>query len=425
MLSTLAAIAILGLQGQYSIYRELVPKPTGKNGYEEYLMACDILRATQAQFLVSEDQSGMRQIIELYESPSPPMRPPKAQYEAAKRLLGANILQVRREAVAQATKVLDLIIQGNKKPVYDPRESVRWSSFSELKEFRTMGRLFQAAAYVALADGQPARAAQFIIESLRFGQKLSGLRLNARYSAIVIQSFAFESIEKYLPSLGLKDLSLVEAAAAEILGQKPAIFRIIENDLSDVKEHYRDLLVSSMGKKPADDDSQTVKFIRKLTLADIEVVLERCAQNVARRKQVLIAHFEKPEAAWSPPIDIESAGADMENIKSIDSLVDVISESFRPGFATAGKHEAVNRTQLRLIKLVSAVARFRWENDRLPASLSELSRDLADPISGGQFQYELIGNGFRVYSRGAKETGEIGLRYQSPGSQDTPPPTYR
>ena len=61
------------------------------------------------------------------------------------------------------------------------------------------------------------------------------------------------------------------------------------------------------------------------------------------------------------------------------------------------------RARLRLLKLVVSIEQFRMENQRMPATLSQLQPEdnLIDPYSGGPFSYRIAGTQYEITSAGS------------------------
>lgn len=69
------------------------------------------------------------------------------------------------------------------------------------------------------------------------------------------------------------------------------------------------------------------------------------------------------------------------------------------------------RTQLRLLKLHAEIQKFRWQHGRLPAQLGEVTSDPGevDPLTGEAFSYQQQPHGYKLVSKGTRQTGEIDL----------------
>jgi hypothetical protein len=98
----------------------------------------------------------------------------------------------------------------------------------------------------------------------------------------------------------------------------------------------------------------------------------------------------------------------------VAALVDALAPAWDNVFAAIAKQ----RTQFRLLELHGKVLEYKWQNNKLPGRLSDAveSAGCQDPLSGREFGYTRKGDGYRLFSYGAKPTGEIELVYRNPGA---------
>jgi hypothetical protein len=275
MHAILASMILLAIQQapQQSLLREVVPNPTGRNGYEEYLMACDVVRNTRVALILTSP-SELQAVVRDYEAPSQP-----------------------------------------------------------------------------------------------------GDELN--------EKLAKPSLERY---------------DAE---------RFIFSD--------RD----SNAEKTASD------FLQRMTDADKRRVVQICREHLAKQQERLVASYRRPESEWDLPVDEAEEFPENRAVRTAEDMGLYLAGNISPAFSQIGSVEVRNRTQFRLLRLSAAVVRYKWEHDKLPATLAEAvgEESLTDPASGDKFQYEVQGSGFKVWSKGTPRTGEIGLRYvRTQQGQDGPPP---
>src|SRR5579871_6835274 len=109
---------------QPPLLQRLFPQPTGLNGYEDFVMAADLIRDNKA---FDEATDGNN-----------------------------TTLAVRRRALADpaCARALALLREGLKKPIASPRTQMDETTvLPELTWFRALGRLLMVEQYVLLADG--------------------------------------------------------------------------------------------------------------------------------------------------------------------------------------------------------------------------------------------------------------------------------
>lgn len=430
MLVTLIFSLTLLQSGSQTLLQQIVPNPTGTNGYEEYLMACEIVRPPQVSSLILSRPENYQEIIKRFEKGDAQSRPSQTEYSQAKKFEGTSLLKLRREAVERAQKALDLIAQGNKKNVFDPRTKVDWNDrFPEMRHFRILGTLCLAASYVAFADGQPVRGAQYLADAITFGRNIGGNLIIGRLNGMVIQESAFELFESVLPKISHSDGQLLLALSNKLVSEKSPSVRVLERGQASNRDCYAAMLelpTSGDMEGATQSDQSAATYLKTLSATTRQEVLDLCVQRTSRIQAQMTAMFQRPESEWGSyndpdPVSIKADTA----INSTQMLVAYLCDNRVQSFGTLGRHEVRNRTQLRLIGLAAAVVKFKWEYDRLPLRLSEVVGEQAsfDPVANGPFQYETSPNGFRVYSKGTKESGEIGLRYDYSANAKSPPPS--
>lgn len=459
MITIIAAIAIAsevnaplapsGTQtNPQSLLQQIVPQPTGRNGYEEYLMACDVVRAANLGQLVDATPETLNITIQQFEATLPKgatkeevekfedEKPSLAQYEFARKYRNYTVIQLRKEALSRAGRALDLVRRGNQKPVFDPRVTVEASTlFPEYSPMRAVGRLAVAGAYVAFAEGNSKQGTEYLCDSIILGQNLTDGVLIARLVGISMQAIAFAAFEKFLPAMSLTDALMVENLAPRLIINPPAAVRSLIKEFDyisrtvgkmfDQKEGIQEFTGMSETKSEADTSAE--KFIARMTPAEQRQVVDLCQRKLARHRETVLAAYRRPESTWDEmPEDDDLDIRETQTVNSVNDLADYLSNSVTPVFSQLGSAEIKNRTQIRLLALAGSVIKYRWEHDRWPAKLEDAvgRNGIVDPASNDEFQFEVQGSGFRVYSKGSRTTGEIALRYrrQSTGDNQPPPP---
>src|SRR5690349_5274054 len=118
-------VAMIAVAPQASFYSQVVPHPTGRNGYEEYV---------QAAVLASHPD------VQRWEQASQP-------YPAG---LSAHSTRLERTqwVSARMKSAFELVRQGNSKPVAETRDSYNAGTLvPELTYFRRLSRAMTGAAY--------------------------------------------------------------------------------------------------------------------------------------------------------------------------------------------------------------------------------------------------------------------------------------
>ena len=442
MHAILASMFMLAAQQapQQSLLREVVPNPTGRNGYEEYLMACDVVRNTRVALILTSP-SELQAVVRDYEAPSQPgdesneklAKPSLERYQVARKYQEYSLLRLRREAIQLAGTALDLLAKGNKKQVFDPRTQLNWDTlFPELSEMRALARLASAAAYVAYADGQSARGNQYLLDIFELGHNLSRGVLIARLVGVSIHSIAFSTYERLLPAMTQNDAEKIIGAVPKWVSSPPAAvtclaseFTFINRSLESMFDRVEDAERFIFSDRDSNAEKTASEFLQRMTDADKRRVVQICREHLARQQERLVASYRRPESEWDLPVDEAEEFPESRAVRSAEDMGLYLAGNISPAFSQIGSVEVRNRTQFRLLRLSAAVVRHKWEHDMFPATLPEAvgEENLTDPVSGDKFQYEVQGSGFKVWSKGTPRTGEIGLRYVRPQQgQDGPPP---
>ncbi|MCC7229994.1 MAG: hypothetical protein IT203_06340 [Fimbriimonadaceae bacterium] len=442
-----------GMQEPYrTLLQQVVPQPTGVNGYEDLLMAAEVVRNKQLGIYLSWTPDSYEALLErLKDEPKGSdiekslwemERPPKEDVELAKHLDGMTRLEVWREASKRYGAALEYLAKGVRKKIWDPREKFSVTSlFPEFAYMKSVAKLADIAAFVAFADGKSLQGTKYLLDSYQLGVSLESGTLISNLVGIAIESIALAGIERHLDAISRADAALIEATVPNLLAGPPRILKCLEIEQQLMMQSIADALT---GKDPASDAigasgdkeggwSALEIQIRALSPQQRSALLQRTRSRI---EQALIPERKKysgPESGWvPPPTNQQSSDAEEEQTfrapASPTAFVDELTDSSIYVFSQAGSAAAKSRTQLRLLGLSAAVIRFKWDTGKLPTNLVEAVKPelVKDPLSGEDFVYERQGAwGFRVYSKGVPGIGEIGLKYRRPpstGSMSTEPP---
>jgi|GEM_PF-1013447 len=447
-----AAIAMQG--GQRSLLQQVVPNPTGANGYEDYLKAADIVNDGMCSFYVNWTPNQYKDMVARMTPPPNMSELEKLDFESGKpspqvlalvkHLDGMTVLQVRREAVQRYGKALAFLRSGNQKKVYDPREKMgvdtlfpEYASFKNLAKFATI-----IAANEAFADGKPHEGTMLLLDAFQLGQNLQRGVLIAHLVGIAIESITIAGFEEYMPQLPRDDAALVERTMNGYVSDGPNVVDAIRSEMKFNISSFDQILQSpqqALGLKQDDVDASAqalIKSISALSPDRKEALHAQLQAGLERSLQPVLQAFSGPESAWvaykDPPSNTPDSESDSVKLPTnAADLVQFFIDELQPVYGGLGQAAAKNRTQMRLLGLHAAVMRYRWDNDKLPSKLEDAvpASQVDDPLSGQKFVFEPQGLwGFRIYSVGTQALGEIGLKYRRVSSGDTggqnpPPPT--
>lgn len=366
--------ATVALQGS-GLFAPTFPNPTGNNGWEEYLMAIDIVSRPDANRLIN---------YQFYLEPK----------------MQGNI-SMDREVLKTLGRACDLIRVGNSKPLRAlPFGEDDDRGFEVMGGSRSISRLFAIEARVRFADGGPDSGVDSIIDAMTFSGRVGrGTLVDALIEA-GFNGVALGSIEKALPKLSL-------AGARKLAG-----------------------FLELSARSPSPLLMALKVEIREKADAPLPYLTEISEESdYWSPPPELLALTAVQQRAYA-----EKVGAEFEKLwRTVDGL---LGQEERFGKLTSGHNDpiivyATNtiiythlptaaarfRTQLRLAGLHCRVIEFKRTHNRWPKALAELGgREVwYDPASGGPFFYELLTDqSYILYSLGTPETGRIDLSYRGP-----------
>jgi hypothetical protein len=362
-----------------SLLRQVVPKPTGANGYEDLLAAVDALR-TSRRFAAVE--------------------------EAASPTLDAKRRALRDPPVLRA---LELVRRGLGKPVTSPREKPDIHTlFPEYGGLRSLARLLATQQYVLLADGRVSEAIGSLRLGLRLGTAIQTDTLLSGLVGIAADAVALRRLGSHLDQLSARDCEQLFQLCRDWLQAPDPAPRILETERRFGKQLLADMWkrevaphellgppapggplseVERKARQTSDDLDRAVKG----PPAALAALLDRTEKQLDALYNRMIAEFQKP--AWERKLPAPPDG---------DELPDRLIAMIMPAITqTSDKYTGI-RAQVQLLACHAAIRRHRWEHDRLPVSLAEVKLgDLAvDPFNGQPFRYEPRGRQYRLTSIG-------------------------
>lgn len=327
------------------VFKQAIPQPTGKNGYEELVFAAGLL-----------DDCKPFQAVAASAHPT---------------------LTDKRRAITDRTAVraLALMRQGLAKPVFSPRAAASAQQLPpELSRLRNLARLLRLHQYVALADGRVQEAILDARLGLQLGRAVQTDSLLTGLIGIGISATTLTTLGGHLDQLSLKDCELLYQVCLEWLNQPDTLGPILEAERKVVKNGLVQLRKQLQAEAGAD--------LPQLAEAD------RSADALFAQLQA-----ELRKAPWlRTPVDLGAAPEFSRGL--LQPVVAALSRSM----------DSYTR-EMALIRLLACHARirsYRWQQSKLPASLNELQLgDLQlDPFTGRPLEYEPAGQSYRLVSAG-------------------------
>lgn len=375
-----------------SLFRELFPRPTGRNGLEELAMARDLLRRSKAY---------QRAVTRSLEGPNVP-------------------LSMKRSVVAdrEAARALALIEQGVAKPIHLPEDAPESDgAFSVTAHLRELARFIQMPTYVHLADGRITQAIGCTELSLRMGQALHGRTVISLLVGIAIAAIGAAPLGKCLDQLGLPDCEQVSQLARNLLAGPSPLLQVLESERAHTRRTLAQILRSGadgleglVGPTPGFEGRTELTEAEQRTLRELRRALaapggftrltDQIEQRIEASYQRAAAEARKPLWERARP-DEEKSPSLAEHLASSVSSIEIIATG-------CGDHYGGHQARLRLLAVHAAIRRFRWEIGRYPLTLDELGVGelAADLFTGEPLRYEPFANRYRLYSVGPPDASE-------------------
>lgn len=358
-----------------SIFREVISNPTGRNGYEELVLAGERLQSSQL-------------------------------YLAAKDKWTVLSLEQKRQVLADkpVTDALRLVRQGLAKPVMSPRTELSFeTSLPELSTFRDLARVLVMQQYLQLADGRTADAINSARLCLHLGQVVQSDTLISGLVGIAIGSIGIKALGAHLEQLSARDCEQLYRVTLDALATpdpQPRILaiehQIIRRTLQECFLKVRATGVSGIKTILGLDDQSAAAadaYIRSLPPA----ALERMAQDVLTRldRYEQLRQDELRKTPWQRQrLDGQFA--------SDGSIAASFVQGLLPSIDRVGERYTQDQAQLRMLACHCAILRYRWEHDQLPANLESLRLGALalDPFTGQMLEYVVRGRRYTLTSAG-------------------------
>lgn len=381
------ASLLVATVAQQSLFQQVIKRPTGNNGYEEYVQAADIAIASK--------------IYELQQA----LAAPDAQ----------GTLFDRQKAVAnQCARILTLVKQGNEKPLFYPNELGFDTTFPEVSSMRHYGTALVTKAQVDFAEGRVNQGLDTLLTALTFGERISFVG-PLIYDLIgrVITLAAMRSLNENMAMVSLPSAWEIQRVSTKLLendnpwavGMRTELEIVVPEVVRRMKDPK---LIADISTEESIGDE-----LAALGRPRLDAISKELEFSLNRYYEELLRIGGLPESQW-----ITVATEALPKTRPQDPYAVRIFDWVVPSSDRALRYELVRRTHLRLLRVVGALVEYRWTNGFFPGALDQL-RDPSlanDPLTGGKFHYERTPGAFALYSEGTPETGRIGLDWSMPRS---------
>jgi hypothetical protein len=360
-----------------SIFSQLFPQPTGNNGYEELVLAGQLTRHNEALDAL---------------------------------MAGSGTLNDKRNALAQPdiARALALIREGLRKPILSPRAGLpidEETRYPDMMLMRQLARLLKIKQYVLLADGRTGEAIDCLRDGLRIGYLVQADSLLSGLVGIAVDAILLDATARHLEQMSVGDcdrlLKLVHEwleapspAESVLTAERDMALRLLQKRRSDPTS-LRALLKENTA---ADDpDASAIRTFLADNPSATEGLIDQTMALVQAQYAQLIASLRQPY--WE---------RQETRLKDPDSLSSRLYHVITADMGQVTERYARDRVNVQLLGLQTALRRFRWEYERLPASLSELNDDrlTIDPFTGKPFVYRRNGDTYELSSAGPYDRGD-------------------
>jgi hypothetical protein len=352
----------------------LFPNPTGKNGYEEIILATDELRLFPEVDTVTQ----------------------KGTTLADKKRIISD---------ARSQKALRLLRIGVQKPLALPQREMNFQTqLPELAGFRRLGRLLATDMYVQLANGQVNDA----INELELGFKLAFVSkrgtmihelVGNAINSIVLNRFAGQLNQMSARDCDrilkiVKDwLAIADPTAETLAGERDVVLKELANATQSPDRLEKFLTGTFAGGDEAQE--KQIEGIKQQVKSDpnlMRTILEDASKHLRSAYDHAIAQ------ASLPPSQRDAKEADIAPTSYGAALAGFLLPAQNQFLAATAK----GRVQLQILGVHAAILRYKWEHEELPASLDVLKiGELAlDAFTGQPFEYKRDGDRYTLSSAG-------------------------
>lgn len=388
--------------GQYSAaqqkyVRTVLPEVTGRNGYEEYVMA------TAPTVDDAKWQAGLR---------SPGGGRGQAGY-----------LEGLRSVVAANQRAYQLVVQGNAKDVVYPQVDALNLDLQlpELGEFRNLTYLFPDKAEYEFASGQPTAAYSTLGEGLIFARKVqnAGLYIHTlvglAMTSVVLSSVDFSVPPDMASCQKLENVCGIVLAQTDFAQQLRAETKLFKRAALTKDDMSRRTLLGLFYE--SEDEAKGV------TDQQLEDLYGQLSGRLDELTTFLASVQGKDEKG------LVDAATTLGRRSDSEVLVEKAVGVYQDQSVALLRSEAMVRTWYRLLQLTAMVWEYRWSYGQFPASLDDLKAadKTRDSFTGRNYEYRVEGGKFEVWSAGYGDLGEIHIggkvNLRSAGrSQEIEPP---
>jgi hypothetical protein len=370
-------------------FPKLFPKYTGLNGYEDLVVAGDLISRSEVARAAEESDATLKQMRAALEDP-------------------------------EVERALGMLHSGLDKQIQSPRDPDKLDEKTLLPEyagFRALARVLAIEEYVVLADGRVSKAIEIMRDGLRLGYVIQSETLISGLVGISIDAISLERLAHHYDQMSLKDCIQVIAVAQEwlklpsptetvLMVENKCLHNMLGACRND-PERLRELMKSLEPKGPPTSDSD----LAAIEVADyvnangpgVQAMLDQALALADEETRKQISEVRQQPWQRKPAQKFETRA----------SMAHRFCGLLLPSYEIALNRFDTDRVKMHLLGTHAAIHRFRWENNRLPSSLADLKLPVmtTDPFTGKPLQYQVKSgstnseSSYTLYSAGPANSG--------------------
>jgi len=411
LITVLAAVAVGGPQADELLFAKIVPNPTGKNAYEDFLRAGDMVGSglwrQYENWISYKRSSAIRDRNDDLDAAAPDL-PPGVTPEMSD-------LAIRRAANEHLGAAIEIIRIGNEKQSYDPRPGFGLeTAFPEFARFKTLAKIDMNRAHVEFADGRTTQAVDDLLEGITFARKIYGSTSISTLVSSAVQAIMLAEFQEHLGQLSFFDAQTIDKRCKKMIDTPLPVADIFNNELNMVV-HDLDAILDNPNLVLSDTELKSfAPAFKGLSVTDRQQLKDMLTKSLQDGYGEAASRLDGPETGWLLRDRSNDPAPSMsDNSASNLALVLVTALQGKAMQRQYAQALAKSRVQLRLLRLHAKVIEYHWQHNQWPTKMAEFAdKETAfDPFGGEQFHYELKDGGYRLYSLGIPGLGPIELKY--------------
>lgn len=356
-----------------TLLQQVVPQPTGKNGYEELVMAGDALKSSRAYPLLQKWDT--------------------------------LTLTERRAFLSDrnVTRALALLRQGLNKPIFQPRSQLTFETLlPELAPMRELGKLLAIQQYVALADGRTTEALGIARTGMRLGRAVQMDTLIAGLVGIAIEAITIQPLADHLDQLTARDCQALYQICLEWLQQpNPQI------GLLQAEQRWLRISLAQMARKVKEQGPESVAKdlgIDPRTVRENDMLIPKTPEGIDQLFQQAIKSYDRQigrvmEELRKPPWQRQKIEPEQGSDPG-----SVLAGLVMPAYNHVDQAYIREAAKVQMLACHAAIRRYQWEHNKLPSGLEilDLGQLATDPFTGITFRYEVKGKRYSLTAAGSE-----------------------